>query len=633
MLIALLASAAVYAVSLYLDWLSPLSREVYDLGMQLRVTDEAAVNVVVVAIDRSSLDNLFPQPAFPISRHLGIHTDAVRKLDSAGAKLIVFDVLFDRLAGVADTLKERFASAITGADNVILAASIERQSDTDRDGTGTATEAILCQPIKPILDACKGTALIDMPSDADGVIRRCYYGKVFQGEIHPSIESLIHSCFDTTLAISLPDTGSFHIDYSRGFRGVETVSYERILTEDNWQHIVRDKIALIGLTNNGEVDRFKTPISRLANRENSKMSGVEIHAHATETLLGLTYIDKVSAISTFLIGTLILGLCVLAVSRVRVIVGVLIALTVIMISTLGTMLLIAEYSLTLQVGQFVAALVILVIGAYAITLGFLRKSSESMGRKLDGIKRDMDTAGVIQKNLQTVEFPENDKLEISASQESFNQVGGDYYDVVELRDGRIGILVADVSGKGVPGSLIMANLQGRFRQIAPDTPKPSDVLANLNTLVNQAAGAKSMFATLFYGIVDTENLTLTFANAGHCCPVLCSSDGKAHMIEEGGPMIGPFSDMTWDDHELQLSDDDVFCLYSDGISETWDKSKRNMFSEERVATCLEAVFSKSTKEIIEHILKECKAFAGGGGFDDDWTLLVFRIREEVDRRA
>jgi len=94
-------------------------------------------------------------------------------------------------------------------------------------------------------------------------------------------------------------------------------------------------------------------------------------------------------------------------------------------------------------------------------------------------------------------------------------------------------------------------------------------------------------------------------------------------------MIGPFPDMQWKDYNLELSDGDVFCLYSDGISEAWDKSKKNMFSEEQVATCIQESYKDSTENIIEHILKRCSEFANGGGFDDDWTLLVFRIRDRI----
>jgi len=628
-LIAFLASALIYAIALHFEWFSQLNTEIYDLAMEYRLGESVAEQVVVIAIDRSSLESIFPQPGFPISRHLDVHADAVLKLDSAGARLIVFDLLLDRLTGVADTSIDRFASIIARSDRVILASSIERQSVKDSEGRSTVTEETLCLPMEPILGSCKGVALIDMPADVDGIIRRCYYGKEFQGDIYPSTERLIYSFCDSTSVNSLPMTGSFHIDYSYGFAGIPAVSYEKLLTGDNWQHLVRDKIALVGLTNNGQVDRFRTPISRQSPLANAKMSGVEIHAHAAETLLGGVRINAMSYGGSFLVGTLVLGFCVFAVSRICITAGAALALGILVVFMLGSVLLIAEYSLIFPVGEFTAALMLLVTGTYALNLSFLRTSSDSMGKQLAGIKRDMDTAGAIQKNLQPVEFPENEKLEISAAQESYSQVGGDYYDVVELEDGCIGILVADVSGKGVPGSLIMSNLQGRFRQIASDSTSPSKVLSNLNALVNKAAGSKTMFATLFYGIVDTERMLLTFANAGHCIPILCSKAGETRLIEDGGPMIGPFPDMQWDDFELGLSDGDVFCLYSDGISETWDKQKKHMFDHERIAVCMEESCKESTESILSHILRSCKEFAGDGDFDDDWTLLVLRYRDRA----
>jgi len=626
-LIALLASALIYAIALHFEWLSPLNTKIYDLATEYRLGDSVAEQIVVIAIDRNSLDRVFPQPGLPLSRHLDVHANAVLKLDSAGVRLIVFDVLFDRLTGIADSSIDRFASVIAHTDKVILASSIERQSERDSEGHITISEETMCLPMEPILRSCKGVALIDMPADADGTIRRCYYGKEFQGDLYPSIERLVYSFSDSTGMDSLPTSGSFHIDYSYGFTGIPTVSYEKLLTGDNWQHLVRGRVALIGLTNNGKIDRFRTPISHMSNLANAKMSGVEIHAHAAETLLEGAQIMAMSYANSFLISTLLLGFSVVTIFRIRIIAGAALALGILVTFVLLSVFLIAEYSLIFPIGEFIASLMILVTGTYALNLGFLRTSSDSMGRQLAGIRRDLDTAGLIQRNLQPAEFPENERLEISAAQESYSEVGGDYYDVVELDDGCTGILIADVSGKGVSGSLIMSNLQGRFRQIASDSTNPGEVLSNLNVLVNEAAGSETMFATLFYGIVDTERMLLKYANAGHCTPILCSKAGETGLIDDGGTMIGPFPDMQWDDYELGLSDGDLFCLYSDGISETWDKQKKNMFDDGRIEICVKESCRESTESILSNILKSCRQFAAGGGFDDDWTLLLFRIHE------
>jgi len=624
--VAFLASVAVYAIALHFGWLSPLTIAVYDLAMEYRVGNTVSEQVVVAAIDRGSLDHVFPQPGYPISRHLGLHATAVARLDSAGARLIAFDLLFDRLNGVADTLIERFAGVIAGTDKVILASSIEQR--TEEEGpSSTVTEQVLCRPVAPLLTSCRGVALIDMPVDKDGTIRRCYFGKKFHGSIYPTIEGLISSLVDSNGAESLPEAGSFYIDYSLGHSGIPSVPYEELITGGNWQHLVHNKIVLIGLTGDGPVDKFKPPISRRAGRASSMMSGVEIHAHAVETLLRGARIETMNLTASLLLSGLALGCCVLAVLRFRVIFGVAFALAAIALVTLGGIALVVRYGVIFPVGAFNAALAILIPGAFALNLGFLRKSSESMSRELEGIDRDMNTAGAIQKNLQPVAFPESENLKISAAQQSYRQVGGDYYDVVALSDGRVGILVGDVSGKGVPGSLIMANLQGRFRQIAPDTGSPAKVLENLNELVNKAAGAAALFATLFYGIVDTRRRLLTFANAAHCRPIICSKAGRAQFLDEGGLMIGPFPGTQWDDCEVKLADGDILCLYSDGIAEMWDRQRKNMFGEERIAACIEEAAMESTESILSHILERCRKFSGGGGFDDDWTLLVARLRE------
>lgn len=618
-------SVIVLAVSIHFGWLSPLNLEVYDLAMEYRVSEDTVANVVVIAIDRASLESEFPDPDFPISRHLGLHAEVTRKLHSAGAKLIVYDVLFDRLGGVEISGLEEFVQAISQAGNVVLGSSIERQSDNEASASSVIEES-LCLPVAPILQACFGVGLVDMPTDVDGTIRRCYYGKEFQNESRPSIESFIYTSLNPGDKLPRDPSESFNIDFIHGFNGIPSVSYRRVLHDDDWQTSVREKVALIGLTSNGQVDRFKVPISGSINRLDSKMSGVEIHAHATETLLLGPRIRELHDSHSLVLGALVLSLCVFFVLRLRAVLGVLLVLVIIVLTSLNAILLLTEISVIYPVGEFLAALVILVVGAFAWNQGLFRRSSEHMGRQLAGIKQDLDTASVIQGNLQPVEFPDNDNIEISVAQKSYGEVGGDYYDVIDLGQGRIGILVADVSGKGVPGSLIMANLQGRFRQIAPETVEPNEVLSNLNGLVNNAAGARSMFATLFYGIIDTDNMLFRYANAGHCSPVLCAKNGHSRMISEGGPMIGPFPDMQWENHECSLSTGDLLCLYTDGISEVWDKEKKNMYDEERIASCIERCHEQPTDSVVTSVLESCRKFSGGGGFDDDWTLLVFRIK-------
>jgi serine phosphatase RsbU (regulator of sigma subunit) len=632
-LIPIIVTVVIYGSVLEFGWLSSIDSKTYDLAMRLRPGLTEPLDVIVVAIDQSSLDNVFPCPGFPLSRHLGLHAEVVRKLDSAGAKLIAFDILFDRLTDVSDSAISEFASSLAAANRVILAASIERHTETDASGQVVVAEEILCKPTSLILSNVRGMALIDMPTDADGAIRRCYYGKVFQGDTIHSIASLSEELSSANSSGLQETGGTFYIDYSLYADGIPTISYEDVLRKGGWQHRVRDKIALVGLTENEYIDMLRTPLSYSSGINDSKLSGVEIHALAIGTLLSGSQIHAMNKASSFVIGAVILALLVLIVSRIRIILSVLFSLLIIVSIVLGGLILVAKYSLIFPVGEFTSAFVLSVIGSYALSLGIQRRIAKSMNRQLTDIRRDLDSASSIQKNLQPTKRPQNDRLEISVDQKAYSEVGGDYYDIVELTEDSIGLLVADVSGKGVPGSLIMANLQGRFRQIASDTDKPKDILSNLNKLVHEAAGSKTMFATLFYGILDIDGMLLKYANAGHCAPILCSKTGETRTVEDGGPMIGPFPDMEWEDYEVALTDGDVLCLYTDGISETWGKDKKEMFGDDRVARCIREVYDKSVDAIVKHICESCEAFASKDGFDDDWTLLVVRVNDRSHPRV
>jgi serine phosphatase RsbU (regulator of sigma subunit)/CHASE2 domain-containing sensor protein len=626
-LIPIAVTVVIYGFAIEFGWLSSIDEKTYDLAMRLRSGLTQPLDVIVVAIDQSSLDSVFPCPSFPLSRHLELHAEVVRKLDSAGAKLIAFDILFDRLTDVSDSAISEFASSLAAANKVILAASIERHTETDARGQVVAAKEILCKPTSLILSNSKGIALIDMPTDVDGAIRRCYYGKVFQGDTIHSIASSAENFGSSSSSRLHDNVGTFYIDYSLYADGIPSISYEDVLRKDGWQNRVRDKIALVGLTENEQIDMFKTPPSYSSGLTDSKLSGVEIHALSIATLLSGSQIHATNDASSIVIGAVILALLVLIVSRIRIILSVLLSLLIIVSIVLGGLILVAKYSLVFPVGEFTSAFILSVVGSYALSLGIQRRIARSMNRQLTDIRRDLDYAGSIQKNLQPTELPQNDRLDIGVDQRAYSEVGGDYYDIVQLTEGRIGLLVADVSGKGVPGSLIMANLQGRFRQIALDTDRPKDILSNLNKLVNEAAGSKTMFATLFYGILDTDSMLLKYANAGHCAPILCSKTGNTRIIEDGGLMIGPFPDMVWEDYEVALTDGDVLCLYTDGISETRGKDKKEMFGDDRVARCIREMHDKSADAIVKNICESCEAFASEDGFDDDWTLLAVRVND------
>jgi sigma-B regulation protein RsbU (phosphoserine phosphatase) len=231
----------------------------------------------------------------------------------------------------------------------------------------------------------------------------------------------------------------------------------------------------------------------------------------------------------------------------------------------------------------------------------------------------------VQRNLQPVVFPATDNLDIAAIQIPCKTVGGDYYDIIELPGHQIGFFVGDVSGKGVTGSLIMSNMQGRFRQIAPELMSPAKVMENLNTLVGEATKSPGKFVTAFYGVIDTTTGQLTYANAGHNYPLVRRASGEIKTLEASGPLLGPFPGLEYTDAQLNFNAGDLLCIYTDGISEAGGDDPKLQFGEEGIIRLLRPTETEPTEVIKNSILEACRKHVRGEPFDDDWTLVLVRL--------
>jgi sigma-B regulation protein RsbU (phosphoserine phosphatase) len=204
------------------------------------------------------------------------------------------------------------------------------------------------------------------------------------------------------------------------------------------------------------------------------------------------------------------------------------------------------------------------------------------------------------------------------------EVGGDYYDFFSLDNNKIGLLIGDVAGKGVSASLIMSNVQAIVRTEAPKQASPAALLSTINGKLNSLSLASTRFMTLFYGIFDPVNRRLVYANAGHCYPIIFGRAGGYEMVTEGGTFLGPFASMHWTDHEVELSEEDLICLYTDGVSEACiDVS--DQFGEEGIISCLKHRVM-GAEAALDELLGKCTLFVRNRPFGDDWTAIVLKLK-------
>jgi phosphoserine phosphatase RsbU/P len=236
--------------------------------------------------------------------------------------------------------------------------------------------------------------------------------------------------------------------------------------------------------------------------------------------------------------------------------------------------------------------------------------------------QELQQAREIQQSLLPKEMPQVVGYEIDGAWEPARVVGGDYFDVIQLSETRLGICIADVVGKSISAALLMANVQASVRAFALQTTNPATLCGRVNSvLCNNIASGK--FVTMFYGVLDSEQSQLCYTNAGHLRPILMNARGEARPLENGGALLGVFPDWTYEDSVVQLSEGDRLLLFTDGITEA-AKPDGEEFGEERLISLARTGRRKSTAELKDLLLAEVKQFCALQ-LADDATLIVISV--------
>jgi len=243
--------------------------------------------------------------------------------------------------------------------------------------------------------------------------------------------------------------------------------------------------------------------------------------------------------------------------------------------------------------------------------------------KRQRIEREMQFAQDVQKSFLPERVPEVTGFEFSAWYGAALEVGGDFYDFIALPDGQIGIVIGDVSGKGIPAALMMAKIMSDMRFFALSDPDPGKVLAKLNEHVATSRAAEDRFVTLLYIMLDPRDGRLSLANAGHPFPMLkASRDGHVTRLDESVNLplcVSPETQYT--QQECTLDEGDVIAIFTDGVTEAMN-SVKNQFGFERLQGSM-AKAQASPKAMMEQILSDINEFVGLASPSDDLTIVCF----------
>jgi serine phosphatase RsbU (regulator of sigma subunit) len=238
------------------------------------------------------------------------------------------------------------------------------------------------------------------------------------------------------------------------------------------------------------------------------------------------------------------------------------------------------------------------------------------------MKEEVRLAARIQTDLLPSSAPVIEGYDVAGKSVPAQVVGGDYFDFIPTDDHRTAICLGDVSGKGLPASLLMANVQATLRGQTLLNVPPKVCIQRANKLLYLSTSPEK-FVTLFYAILDPKLHQLAFSNAGHDNPFLLATDGRTQRLRTGGVVLSILEDFPYEEETVSIGPGDVLVIYSDGITEAANPAEVQ-FGEERLARVIQDHRQEGAASLMECIITEVNAFAAGRAQADDMTLVVVK---------
>lgn len=265
----------------------------------------------------------------------------------------------------------------------------------------------------------------------------------------------------------------------------------------------------------------------------------------------------------------------------------------------------------------------------ALEIGSLARSLAREEAQRERIQREIEIAREVQERLFPQELPTVDGVSLAGHCRPAQGVGGDYYDLFMLDDGRMGLAIGDVSGKGISAALLMASLRASLRGMTLDAPNDLAVMMEkVNRLVYEAS-ASNRYATFFFATYCVATRELVYVNAGHNAPFVIHQGNSADVrrLEAGGPVVGLLSFAIYEEQRLTLEPGDLLLAYTDGISEAMTVEEEE-WGEERMLAAAQSLPDGTAQQILQHLFAQADRFTGKAPQYDDMTLLLLKLQKQ-----
>ena len=261
----------------------------------------------------------------------------------------------------------------------------------------------------------------------------------------------------------------------------------------------------------------------------------------------------------------------------------------------------------------------------------LLKESSLAHKQVEAYRQELNLANFIQQSILPQNFPKIVGAELYARMLPARNVGGDFFDFFFLNDGRLGVVVGDVSGKGVSAAIFMALCRSLLRSIAGRGVSPGEAFEQTNRMICED-NRTDLFVTLFYGVLDLKTGQFDFATGGHNAPYQFSSDGRVSVLptqDARGTIVGVVPEIAFTTATTHLQPGDGLLLYTDGVTEAWSQDNQ-MYLEQGLEAFLSRAYVGSVESIVLGLLDDVKAFTLGTHQSDDLTVLALRYTGKAE---
>ena len=598
-----------------------------DFRYRSRPPQKAPENIAIIEISDDSIAKIGEWP-FPRNYHALL----IKALNSAGARTIIFDVFF------SEKTKDdkEFAKTISESGNVFIPYVF----DLDReklDKTHAYATGYAASSIKEIQQASAGAGFVNVIPDRDGKVRRVPLFIEYEGEYYPQItflaalnemgyrfedvkifpgervvigeDMIIPLDYDSSLLVNFVDRwgGTFrhysYVDVIQSYLA-DITGQEPIIDLEE----LKDSVCFIGMTATASPDAHPSPME-------SMYPGVGVHTSVYSSIMKNNFLMRLGRWWNLLILVLMWVATAYLTSKSRKRFAIFSILLIMVGYVVTTGVIFTVFGIWVDAFYPLAS-----IGAVYVIFTFRKYLVETQKREL--IEKELNIAKDIQRSFLPKEIPEVGGIKVDAKMITARQVGGDLYDVIKLDDERMGLMLGDVSGKGVPAALYMAEVVSVFRTYVHEG-SASEVVRKVNDRLIRESNT-NLFVTLTYMILDTKTHTATFSIGGHLPTVLIEPDGNIELLDvsEGMPLGMIESDFV--EGERKYKPGSIFVLYTDGVTEAMDV-RENMFGQERLVELCRTLAGKSPQEVVDAVHEAVEQFAGKAKQHDDITVMAIKI--------